>query len=87
MHTIRHYDDPAAYPRMKNGEVTEYLADTDNYDYLSKSASTTDCTGLITHGPVTDAALNSYQDVYPFIVPAIDPADDTHASVTDPTND
>ncbi len=87
MPTIRHYDDPAAHPRMKNGEATEYLTDTDNYDYLTKSASTTDCTGLITHGPVTDDALNSYQNVYPFLVPPIVSSDDTHDSVTDPMKD
>lgn len=84
MHTIRHYDDPASYPRIKNGEVAEYLTETDNYDYLGKSASPTDMTGLITHGPTTDAALDSYQDVYPFLIPAIDPMDDTHDAVIDP---
>ena len=73
MKTIEHYDDPASYPSIKNGEVTEYPAADikDDYDYLGKSASTTDCTGLITHGPVNDAALNSYQDVYPFLVPPV----------------
>lgn len=69
MHTIHHYDDPASYPSIKNGEVTEYPADTDSYDYLGKSASVTDCTGLITHGPVTDAVLASYQEIYPFLPP------------------
>ena len=73
MKTIRHYDDPAAYPAIKNGEVTEYPADDiiDDYNYLGMSACPTECTGLITHGPVNDAALNSYQDVYPFLVPPV----------------
>lgn len=69
MHTIRHYDDPAAYPHIKNGEVTESPTETDNYDYLGQSASATDCTGLITHGPVTDPVLASYQEIYPFLPP------------------
>jgi len=85
MHTIRHYDDPASYPHIKNGEVIEHPTEPEPYHYLEKSASATEMTGLITHGPVTDDALNAYQDVYPFIVPAIDPADDTHAPIMDPT--
>lgn len=69
MRTIHHYDDPASYPSVKNGEVTEYPADTDRYDYLGNSASATDCTGLITHGPVNDAVLASYMELYPFLPP------------------
>ncbi len=67
MKTIRHYDDPAAHPSVRNGEVTESPADSADYDYLGKSVSATDCTGIITHGPVTDDALTSYQEVYPFL--------------------
>ena len=37
-----------------------------DYDYLGKSASATDCTGLIPFGPVSKEELTSYQDVYPF---------------------
>ena len=73
MKTIRHYDDPAAHPDIKTGEVTEYPADhiIDDYNYLDKSACCTECTGLITHGPVNDVALTSYQEVYPFLVPPV----------------
>ncbi|MGN0169888.1 MAG: hypothetical protein ACI39H_03890 [Lachnospiraceae bacterium] len=37
-----------------------------DYDYLSKSASMTDCTGLIPEGPVDETALETYQEIYPF---------------------
>ena len=37
-----------------------------NYDYLSKSASVTDCTGLIPEGPVDESTLENYQELYPF---------------------
>lgn len=43
------------------------------YDYLGKSASATDCTGLIPFGPIDQAQLDSYQDVFPFEVKAIAP--------------
>ena len=69
MHTIRHYDDPAAYPHIKNGEVIEHPTEAEPYHYLEKSASATDMTGLITHGPVTDSVLASYMDLYPFLPP------------------
>lgn len=78
MKTIKHYDDPASYPSIENGEVTEYPADDiiDEYDYLGKSASATEMTGLITHGPVNDAALNSYQNVFPFLNPPAETSDE-----------
>ena len=45
------------------------------YDYLGKSASATDCTGLIPFGPTDQAQLDSYQDVYPFEVKAVVPGE------------
>lgn len=36
------------------------------YDYLTKSACPTDCTGLIPTGCVTEDQLAAYQDVYHF---------------------
>lgn len=77
MQTLRHYDDPTAHPTAKNGEVTEYPAEENSYDYLGKSASATDCTGLITHGPVNQAALESYQQVYSFLPPEPVPKSDS----------
>ena len=40
-----------------------------NYDYLSKSASAQDQTGMIPSAPQNAAELESYQDVYPFVYP------------------
>lgn len=36
------------------------------YDYLTKSACPTDCTGLIPTGHVSEEQLSAYQDVYHF---------------------
>ena len=38
----------------------------DSYDYLGKSASATDYTGLIPSAPRNDYELESYEDIYPF---------------------
>lgn len=43
----------------------------ESYDYLGKSASMTDCTGLIPSAPQSDYELESYEDVYPFRPPHI----------------
>ena len=40
-----------------------------DYDYLGKSASANDQTGLIPSGPQNDAEIESYQDVFPFAPP------------------
>ena len=37
-----------------------------DYDYLTKSACPTDCTGLIPTGHVSEEQLAAYQDVYHF---------------------
>ena len=44
----------------------------DSYDYLGKSASSMDCTGLIPSAPQNDYELESYENVYPFRPPHID---------------
>lgn len=36
------------------------------YDYL-KTASSQDCTGLIPAAPASNAELESYEDLYPFL--------------------
>lgn len=41
----------------------------DSYDYLSNAASSQDCTGLIPSEPVSDAELESYEDLYHFLPP------------------
>lgn len=45
---------------------------TDSYDYLGKSASTTDCTGLIPSALQNEYELESYESVYPFRPPRIE---------------
>ncbi|SFQ14102.1 hypothetical protein SAMN02910358_00832 [Lachnospiraceae bacterium XBB1006] len=37
-----------------------------DYDYLTKSACPTDCTGLIPTGHVSEEQLAAYQEVYHF---------------------
>lgn len=42
-----------------------------DYDYLGRSASAHDCTGLIPSGPVSEEELLSYKDVYAFPPPVM----------------
>lgn len=42
-----------------------------SYDYLGKSASRTDCTGLIPSALRNDYELESYETIYPFLPPHI----------------
>ncbi len=39
----------------------------EEYDYLSHSASTTDCTGLIPTPAVSEAERESYDAIYPYM--------------------
>lgn len=43
----------------------------DDYDYLSNAASSMDCTGLIPSAPLSDAELESYNDLYQYQTPAV----------------
>ena len=43
----------------------------DSYDFLSNSASSQDCTGLIPSGPVNEDELMSYETVYHYMPPQI----------------
>ena len=43
----------------------------DSYDYLGKSASATDYTGLIPSAPRNDYELESYEEIYPFRPPRL----------------
>ena len=49
----------------------------DSYDYLSNAASTHDCTGLIPSAPVSEAELESYEDVYHYRPPRMNSSPDT----------
>lgn len=44
----------------------------DSFDYLGKAASSMDCTGLIPSAVQDDYELASYEDIYPFLPPAMD---------------
>lgn len=52
-------------------EENLYRADADDYDYLGKSASNSDQTGMIPSSPQNAAEIESYQDVYPFAPPLL----------------
>lgn len=54
---------------MKQAKKNEPVID--SYDYLGKSASRTDCTGLIPSAPQSDYELESYENIYPFRPPHI----------------
>lgn len=41
----------------------------DNIFEFNNSCSTTDCTGLIPAAPVRDGALESYEELYPYLPP------------------
>ncbi|MFR8172029.1 MAG: hypothetical protein ACLU9Q_14575 [Marvinbryantia sp.] len=54
---------------MKRKETNETIIE--SYDYLGKSASRTDCTGLIPSALQSDYELESYESIYPFRPPHI----------------
>ena len=41
----------------------------DDYDYLGKSCSVQDCTGLIPSAPTSPEELAAYEDIYPYLPP------------------
>lgn len=41
----------------------------DDYDYLGKSCSVQDCTGLIPSAPASRDELEAYEDIYPYLPP------------------
>ncbi|HAX52982.1 hypothetical protein [Muricomes intestini] len=51
----------------------------DDYDYLSNAASSMDCTGLIPSAPLSDAELESYNDLYQYQTPAAKGKKSKHA--------
>lgn len=53
---------------MKQEEKTNRRLIND-YDYLGKSCSVQDCTGLIPAAPKNQEELLAYEDVYPYLPP------------------
>lgn len=41
----------------------------DDFDYLASAATSGDCTGLIPSMPVSEAELESYEQIYPYLPP------------------
>ena len=67
----RNHGDPS-----KDAVTTGTFAQADktddfDYDYLGKSASANDQTGLIPSEPQNDDEIESYQDVFPFAPPLL----------------
>lgn len=54
----------------KKKELTNEEIDENIFDMCS-TCSTTDCTGLIPAKPVSDAEIESYEDLYPFRPPVL----------------
>ena len=63
---------------MLNNKENEKIID--DYDYLSNAASSMDCTGLIPSLPVSDAELESYNDLYQYQTPAIKEKSSRHSN-------
>lgn len=51
----------------KNAKTNRQIID--EYDYSGKFCSFQDCTGLIPFTPETEAELESYEDIYPYLPP------------------
>lgn len=56
--------------RMTTEEI-ENQKRIDVCDYLTNAVSTQDCTGLIPSAPVSDAELESYEEVYHYQPPKV----------------
>lgn len=51
---------------MKEKRKTSNDKIIEGYDYLGKSCSATDCTGLMPTAPTSDAEQESYEELYHF---------------------
>ncbi|EFV22106.1 predicted protein [Anaerostipes caccae] len=51
---------------------------------MCSTCSTTDCTGLIPANPESEAAMESYEELYPFRPPVINIKDCPNADEHDP---
>lgn len=56
-------------------EKEGYKQENDDYDYLSNSATTMDCTGLQYKAPIDDFQNESYDEVYHYLPPKVKVAD------------
>lgn len=54
---------------FNNGSIPQKI-DPYDFDYLSAS-SANDCTGLIPAAPEDEAALEAYEDLYPYLPSAV----------------
>lgn len=54
---------------MENQKKNQAIID--SYDYLANAASAMDCTGLIPTPPMSQAEVDSYNDVYQFEPPSV----------------
>ena len=52
---------------MERKRTTENQRIIDSYDYLGKSVSSMDCTGLIPSAPKNQAERESYEELYPYL--------------------
>lgn len=59
----------------KKRQKTNEEIDDETID-ICNIASATDCTGLIQKVPLTDAEMESYEELYPFRPPILDDDDD-----------
>ena len=67
----------------KKKELTKEEIDENIFDMCS-TCSTTDCTGLIPANPESEAAMESYEELYPFRPPVINIKDCPNADEHDP---
>lgn len=61
-------------------EITDNERIIQNYDYLGKACSVMECTGLIPAAPASEAELEHYEALYPYLPPVISQDEDTHRS-------
>lgn len=54
----------------KNSEKKDKTLSKNNYDVDIQTCSSTDCTGLIPALPESEAELEAYEDLYPYITHA-----------------
>ena len=64
---MKQQNDSKNREKASEGRIVQNRAgcvDTDSYDYLGKSCSASDCTGLIPSAPKNQAERDSYEEIY-----------------------
>lgn len=64
---MKQQNDSKNREKASEGRIVQNRAgcvNTDSYDYLGKSCSASDCTGLIPSEPQSKAEQDSYEDLY-----------------------